>query len=102
MCNHESKVPSRLSPQWPCGSSCTWAHNLWLKKHSANVHHVPKCISCHKAIVMITGRAHYFHDNIYIMPILFLSGLFEQSVCRSWITYHQLYIFIYIYIYIYI
>ena len=25
------------------------------------VHHVTKCMSCHRAIVMITGRAHYFH-----------------------------------------
>ena len=30
------------------------------------VHHVPKCMSCHKAIVVITGRAHCFHDYIYI------------------------------------
>ena len=30
------------------------------------VHHVPKCMSCHKAIVVITGRAHCFHDCIYI------------------------------------
>ena len=30
-------------------------------------HHVPKCMSCHKAIVVITGRAHYFHDYIYIL-----------------------------------
>ena len=30
------------------------------------VHYVPKCISCHKAIVMIIGRADYFHDYIYI------------------------------------
>ena len=30
------------------------------------LHHVPKCMSCHKAIVMITGRAHCFHDYVYI------------------------------------
>ena len=30
------------------------------------VHHVPKCMSCHKAIVVITGRADCFHDYIYI------------------------------------
>ena len=36
------------------------------------VHHVPKCTSCHKAIVVITGRAHFFHDCIYITPILLL------------------------------
>ena len=27
------------------------------------VHHVPQCMSCHKAIVVITGRAHCFHDE---------------------------------------
>ena len=41
----------------------TWAHD---------VHHVSKCMSCHKAIVVTTGRAHCFHDCIYITPILFL------------------------------
>ena len=65
-CNHENNVPSRLSPRSICGNSCTLAH------------HVPKCISCHKAIgydqisVVITGRAHCFHDYMYIMPILLL------------------------------
>ena len=29
-----------------------------------HVHHVPKCMSCHKAILVITGRAHCFHDCI--------------------------------------
>ena len=29
--------------------------------------HGPKCMSCHKAIVVITGRAHSFHDYIYIL-----------------------------------
>ena len=41
-----------------------------LNKHSlvhwyqqcVTVHHVPKCMSCHKAIVVITGRAHCFRD----------------------------------------
>ena len=27
ICCHESNVPSRLSPQWHCGNSCTWAHD---------------------------------------------------------------------------
>ena len=26
----------------------------------------PKCMTCHKANVVITGRAHCFHDGIYI------------------------------------
>ena len=28
MCYHENNVPSRLSPQWLCGNSCTWAHDV--------------------------------------------------------------------------
>ena len=44
----------------------TWAHD------AHDVHHVPKCMSCHKAIVVITGRAHCFHDYIYIMLILLM------------------------------
>ena len=30
MCNHENNVPSRLSPQWRYGNSCTWAHDVQL------------------------------------------------------------------------
>ena len=29
-------------------------------------HHVPKCMSYHKAIGVITSRANYFHDCIHI------------------------------------
>ena len=29
------------------------------------VHHVPKCMSCHKAIVVITGRAHCFQLYLF-------------------------------------
>ena len=29
-CNHENNAPSRLSPQWLCGNSCTWAHDVRL------------------------------------------------------------------------
>ena len=30
ICNHENNVHSRLSPQWLCGDSFTWAHDVWL------------------------------------------------------------------------
>ena len=30
ICNHENNVPSRLSPQWLWGNSCTWAHDVRL------------------------------------------------------------------------
>ena len=56
-------------------------HNSFVATHALGnimyimcptVHHVPKCMSCHKAIVVIIGRAHCFHDFIYITPILLL------------------------------
>ena len=54
----------------------THQHLLSLAANPANicvtVHHVPKCMSCHKAIVVITGRAHCFHDRIYVMYIIIL------------------------------
>ena len=37
--------------------------NIYIER-KLTVHHVPKCMSCHKAIVGITGRAHCFHDNV--------------------------------------
>ena len=30
VCNHVNNVSSRLSPQWLCGKSCTWAHDVRL------------------------------------------------------------------------
>ena len=107
ICNHENNVPSRLSPQWLCGNSCTWVDDVRLHigslmttyitllallfEHSlvhwyqqcVTVHHVPKCMSCHKAIVVITGRAHCFHDYIYIYYAHLASVRFEHSVCRG-------------------
>ena len=44
------------------------------------VHHVPKCIICHRVIV-VTARAHWFHD------------------CMNLFMYICIYIYIYIYIY---
>ena len=41
------------------------------------MHHIPmpKCMSCHKAILVITGRARCFHDYISITSILLLQDL---------------------------
>ena len=63
-CNHENNVPSQLSPQSLCANSCTSAHD---------VRHVPKCMSCHKTIVVITRRAYCFHDCIYIYIYIYKS-----------------------------
>ena len=64
ICNHENKT------MCPPG----YHHNGFVATHALghHVHHVPKCMSCHKAIVVITGRAHCFHDYIYITLILLL------------------------------
>ena len=74
ICYHENNVPSRLSPKWLCRNSCSWAHDVHQVyiNRTSTVHHVPKYMSCHKAIVVVTGGAHCFHDNIYITLISLL------------------------------
>ena len=37
---HENNVPSRLSPQWLCGNSCTWAHDVPLLQRYVNIFYV--------------------------------------------------------------
>ena len=59
--NYENNVLPWVSPKWLCGKSCTWGRDVH------HVHHVSKCMICHKAIAMITGMAHYFHDCTYIL-----------------------------------
>ena len=44
-------------------------HNGFVATHALG--HI-MCMSCHKAIVVITGRAHCFHDYIYTTLILLL------------------------------
>ena len=64
-------------------------HSLfhWYQQY-VTVHYVPKCMSCHKAIVVIIGRAYGFHDCIYITPILYIlvfttEGFLEVAI-ESW------------------
>ena len=85
--------------QWK--NKCTWAYDVQRKvwTHDALGH------SCHKVIVVITGRAHCFHDCICIKPTLRPSYFCEiWALCVSWISYDHwtTYTYIYIYIYIYI
>ena len=49
--HHNDFVATHALGHMMYGSSCA--------VHST-VHHVPKCMSCRKAIVVITGRAHCF------------------------------------------
>ena len=48
------------------------------------VQHVPKCMSCHKATVVITGRAHCFRDCIFIYIDLYIvMYLFHAFILQS-------------------
>ena len=49
-------------------------HALPLMMYSCNiiVHHVPKSINCHKAIVVITRRASCFHHYRYIYIYIYI------------------------------
>ena len=41
----KNNVLSRLSPQWVCGNSCTWAHDVRLSPNRAScaqVHELPQ------------------------------------------------------------
>ena len=78
--NIENIVPSWLSLQWFCSSSCAWAHDLATNhlycapcyllecslvhqyKQRVIVHHVLLYMSYYKPTVVITGRAYRFHD----------------------------------------
>ena len=37
---------------------------IYRYQQCVTIHRVPKCMSCHESIVMMTRRAHGFHDNI--------------------------------------
>ena len=92
--------------------------SFYCYQHCVIVYRVPKCMRCHKAIVVITRRAHGFHDYIYtyiyIYPyIIYIYTSFFIHM-YYWYTYiyyiysylyiyfmYILYIYIYVYIYIY-
>ena len=91
-------VSVRFEHSMCCGSLMTTYVMLlaWLVEHSlvhwyhqcVTVHHVLKCMSCNKAIVVITRRANCFHDCIYITPICFCE---IWAICLMWISYDHLY-----------
>ena len=66
--------------------------NCFAATRGTHVRHMSKCMSCHKAIVMITHRAHCIHDYIYVIYVhMYIcvvyiyahigSVKFEYSVC---------------------
>ena len=90
---HENNVLSRLSSQmalWQLMHLGTW--------YTQTVHHVSKCLSYHKAIVVISGRAHFFQiTHIYYAHLT--SVRFEHSVDRYRGSLKTIHKYIYIYIY---
>ena len=91
-------------------------HNDFMATHALGhmmygckiAHHVTKSMSCHKAIVVITGRAHCCHHDciyIYIYICIYIRMYTVVYICKNiyidmYIYIYTLYIYMYIYIYI--
>ena len=78
-CNHENNVPSRLSPQWICGNSCTWYISIYLYIYIYISIYISISISISiyiyiYTIVVITGRAHCLFSwlRIYYAHLAFV------------------------------
>ena len=41
-------------------------------EHNKRVYHVPKCMSCHKGMKVITRMAHCFHDCIHVYIYIYI------------------------------
>ena len=63
------RVLNKLSKEHSLVLEDSFVH--WYQQ-CVTVHHVPKCMTCHKATEVITGRTHSFHNRIYITPVLLL------------------------------
>ena len=101
--------PNHTDESWARRNTCIWIiyvyiyvimktmcppgyhHNGFVATHALgymSAHHLPKCMSCHKATAETTGREHCFHDCIYITLILLLWDL--STLCWHIIlVYHQ-------------
>ena len=67
-----NNVPSRLSPQWLCGNSCTWAHVNHHVHHHAQVHELPQSHCSDNWEGMLFSWLHtHTHIYIYIYIILY-------------------------------
>ena len=47
------------------------------------IHYVPKCMSCHKAIVVMIGRAHCFHAYIYMYIYMYTYSILYKKVVEQ-------------------
>ena len=53
------------------------------------LHHEPKCMSRHKAVMVITGRAHCFHDFMLSIYAHLSSARFKHFVRRGSVVFRQ-------------
>ena len=67
ICNNENNVPSRLSPQWLCGNSCTWAHDvrLWCTSCVCLVYRY-MCVCVLPLIAFKKNKLHLFVNSARI------------------------------------
>ena len=83
ICYHEYHVPSRLSPQWLCDNSCTWAHEPYIIFMITYI--LRSSCFCEIGALCVSWIT---YDHLYIYVYIYI------YVC--------IYIYIYVYIYIYI
>ena len=60
----------------------TWEHNVRL----------PKWMSCHKVIVVITGRAHCFHDYMYMY--IYNTYIYIRKHKKTYIYIHKMEVYV--------
>ena len=72
--SHRSKMGVIYMQPWNFSSLVLAIFGLLVPAtcNRTSCHHVPKCMSCHKAIVVITGRAHCFHGCIYTHMYIYI------------------------------
>ena len=90
--NMKTMCPFRVSPQWLCGNSCTWAHDVWLMNRTscAQVHELPQnhCGDNREGTLFL-----WLHMHIYYAHLA--SVKFEHSVCHGPIMTSYIYVYIY-------
>ena len=81
--SHRSKMSKMYMKLWKqCALLVITTMTLWQLMHLGTWCHVPKCMSFHKAIVVITTREYCLHAYIYHHAYLALAR-FEHSVCHG-------------------
>ena len=102
MCNDINNLPSfRSSPLWFCGNS--HARNV-MSGCLLTAYHMPKCMSCHKVIVVITKRYHcfhWYHGYIFFTDLVSLRSMHSVGLVPLLTTCMRVYVFI-VFIYIHL